>query len=409
MRVSVICTGTELLKGTTVNTNLAVIGDALSCIGIVLSAAFNCGDDLEALKKALVTAAADSDIIITSGGLGPTKDDLTKTAICEVLGLKMHRDQSISANLAAYWQGKGRSSGLDEQLLQADVPENSEALNNIVGTAPGLWVSGRLDDRDIIVAALPGPPAELIPMLNNQVVPKIRALCSADTFTRSFMVAGAAELLVQQEIEPVVASEPLETAYCASVEGVRVFISGSDKKLVDEKYTTAKKLFGNKVLIDDLLSLPQDISRLLRQRGMTFGTAESCTGGMIGAALTDLPGSSDIFMGGIISYANEIKHHLLGVSQEILDSKGAVSRECAEAMVRGATRVLGTDTAVAVTGIAGPGGGTDLKPVGLVFIATKVNDQVLVTENHFKGDRAAVRKRTCAAALLQLRELLLEK
>ncbi|MCP3968028.1 MAG: CinA family nicotinamide mononucleotide deamidase-related protein [Lentisphaerae bacterium] len=406
MRISVICTGTELLKGTTINTNLATIGSALSCIGVVPSSAYNCGDEAEALKKALISAAADSDIIITSGGLGPTKDDMTKTAICEVLGLKMSVNDEISSDLTARWQAKGRTTGLEDMLMQANVPESSEVLDNIVGTAPGLWISGQYKGRSIIAVALPGPPAELIPMLENDVIPRINKLCSSKTFTKSFMIADAAELLVQKKVEPLVENLPLETAYCASVEGVRVFISGSDKKLVCEKHTEVKKLFAKKVLINDLLSLPQDISCLLKERNMTFATAESCTGGMIGASITDLPGSSDIFLGGIISYANEIKHHLLGVPQEILDNKGAVSHECAEAMVRGATKALKTNAAIAVTGIAGPSGGTPEKPVGLVYIAAKMNDKVLVRKCNFKGDRAAIRKRACAIALLTLRELL---
>lgn len=401
MKVSVICTGTELLKGSTINTNLAFIGQELSEAGIVPIRALVIGDSLEDLQQALESAAVDSDIIITTGGLGPTRDDLTCDVVCAFLNLKLHRDLEIEADLSRRWAKRYSTPPGEDYLLQANVPENSIVLKNNVGTAPGLWIKGATE-----VILLPGPPNELNPMFQNEAMPLLKKLVGKACFTSSFMIASISELVVQGKIEPIVEGLPLSIAYCSSVEGVKVFFSGEDEDLIKEKAEEAKKLFGDAVLADDLLSLVQEVSERLRGQGYTLGTAESCTGGMIAVAITDLPGSSQIFSGSIVSYSNAVKTKLLGVPQEVLDTHGAVSAECARAMVTGVTKALDVDAAIAVSGIAGPDGGTDEKAVGLVYIAALVHDKVIVAKYIFPGNRDSIRNRAKVRALLMLRELL---
>ncbi len=404
MRVSVICTGTELLKGTTVNTNLSFIGQKLSEAGIVPYRALVVGDSHADLREAVEDAARDSDLIITTGGLGPTRDDLTRNVICGFLNLKLHRDSKIEDYLARRWTNWHSTPPEKDYLMQADIPENSIVLKNRVGTAPGLWIKA---ETDFIL--LPGPPNELNPMFENEAIPVLRKLVAKANFTSSFMITSASELIVQQKIEPLTEGLALSLAYCSSIEGVKVFFSGEDEALVNQKADEAQKLFGDAVLADNKLSLIEEISGRLRGHGYTLGTAESCTGGMIAAAITDLPGSSQIFSGSIVSYSNEVKAKLLGVPQDILEKYGAVSGECVRAMAFGAVRALETDVAIAVSGIAGPDGGTDEKPVGLVYIAALLHNEIIVAKHIFPGGRDIVRERAKTKALLMLRELLLEK
>ena len=404
MRVSVICTGTELLKGSTVNTNLSFIGQKLSEAGIVPHRAIVVGDSRVDLRKAVEDAAEDSDLIITTGGLGPTRDDLTRNVVCDFLNLKLHRDFEIEAYLAKRWANWHSTPPDKDYLQQAEIPENSTVLKNHVGTAPGLWIKG---ETDFIL--LPGPPNELNPMFENEAMPALKKLVSSASFTSSFMISSASELIVQQKIEPLTEGLPLSLAYCASIEGVKVFFSGENEDLVKEKTEEVKKLFGDAVLADNKLSVVEEISERLKVLGYKLGTAESCTGGMIASAITDLPGSSQIFSGSIVSYSNEVKTKLLGVPQEILKKHGAVSSECVKAMVSGAAKILETDAAIAVSGIAGPDGGTVEKPVGLVYIAALLHNEIIVAEHVFPGSRDIVRERAKIKALLLLRELLLKK
>jgi len=404
MRVSVICTGTELLKGTTVNTNLAFLGQQLSEAGIAPLRALVVGDSFADLRQALESAAADSELIITTGGLGPTRDDLTRNAVCDFLNLKLYRNSEIEAHLIRRWANWHSTAPEKDYLSQADVPENSIVLKNHVGTAPGLWVKG---ETDIIL--LPGPPNELNPMFENEAMPLLKKLIAKANFTSSFMITAISELIVQGKVEPLVKDLPLSLAYCSSVEGVKVFFSGGDEDLVKRKALEAQKLFGDAVLADNKLSLVEEISERLRGQGYTLGSAESCTGGMIAAAITDLAGSSQIFSGSIVSYSNAVKTKLLGVPQTILEDHGAVSGECVRAMVSGVAKALDVDAAIAVSGIAGPDGGTDEKPVGLVYIAALLHDEIIVSKYVFSGNRDSIRNRAKIRGLLMLRELLLKK
>ena len=266
MRVSVICTGTELLKGSTVNTNLSFIGQKLSEAGIVVHKALVVGDSHADLRKAVENAAEDSELIITTGGLGPTRDDLTRNVVCDFLNLKLHRDSVIEAYLASRWANWHSTPPEKDYLQQADIPENSIVLKNRVGTAPGLWIKA---ETDFIL--LPGPPNELNLMFENEAMPALRKLVSKANFTSSFMITSASELIVQQKIEPLAEGLPLSLAYCSSIEGVKVFFSGEDEVLVKQKADKAKKLFGDAVLADNKLSLVEEVSERLRGQGYTLG------------------------------------------------------------------------------------------------------------------------------------------
>ncbi|MFA6714524.1 MAG: CinA family nicotinamide mononucleotide deamidase-related protein [Victivallaceae bacterium] len=403
MRVSIICTGTELLKGTTVNTNLAFLGQQLAEIGIVPFRALIVGDSAADMRQALEAAAADSDLIITTGGLGPTRDDLTRNAVCDFLGLKLERDFSIVDDLKRRWAKRYSTVPREDYLTQADVPENSTVLKNRIGTAPGLWVKGKVQ-----IILLPGPPHELNPMFRNEAMPLLKKLAVKMTYTVGFMIASISELIVQDKIEPLVKDLPISLAYCASIEGVKVFLSSEDKDLVRDKAAEAAKLFGDALLADNQLAVVPEVFARLQKSGYTLGLAESCTGGLIAAAITDLPGASQIFKGAIISYSNAVKNKLLEVPQNILDNYGAVSRECVEAMVQGAAKNLEVDAAIAVSGIAGPDGGTPEKPVGTVHIAAFLQGKI-ITENYvFPGSRESIRERAKIRALLLLRQLLIE-
>jgi len=408
MKIAVISTGSELLKGATVNTNLAFLGQALTAAGFTPERGAIVPDSGKSMAEALASLVPVSDIIITTGGLGPTSDDITRQVVCEFFGLKLKEDPQLRKKLEEYWQYLKRGHAPDALFLQAQAPENAVVLENRNGTAPGLWLNTQKDGCSKIIILLPGPPSELEPMFTEEVMPKLEKIAVERTFTERFMVAGAAELTIQQQVEAVIENLPVEPAYCASAEGVRVFLTGTDRPLLKMKAAELKKIFGNAVLANDSLSLVEEVSFQLRSRKLTLSTAESCTGGMIAAAITDLAGSSDIFKGSVVAYSNEAKEKMLGVPAEILMKHGAVSEECVAVMVDNICARFDTGAGIAVSGIAGPGGGTPDKPVGLVFIGVRVKERAEVRKFNFRGSRETVRGRAVASAFRMLRDLLLD-
>lgn len=407
MKISIINTGSELLKGTTVNSNLAFLGQTLAAAGIIPGRAAIVPDCGESMAEALASFAPISDAIIITGGLGPTVDDITRQVVCSFFGLKLAEDLELRKKLEAHWECLKRGHAPDALFLQAQVPEHAIVLENRNGTAPGLWINAQKDGAPKLIILLPGPPSELEPMFMEEVMPRLEAIAADRTFTEHFMVAGSGELIVQQQVEAVIENLPVQSAYCASAEGVRVFLSGSDRTMLKVKAAELKELFGNSVLANNLLSLTEEVSFHLREHKMTLATAESCTGGMIAAAITGLAGSSDIFKGSIVAYSNEIKENILGVPDDILKTLGAVSEECVAAMTDNICARFNTDAGIAVSGVAGPGGGTPEKPVGLVFIGVRVKQRREVRRFVFRGSRETVRRRAVANALRMLRELLM--
>ncbi|OGV50546.1 MAG: hypothetical protein A2X49_04890 [Lentisphaerae bacterium GWF2_52_8] len=411
MRVALICVGDELLKGATVNTNMAFIGQSLLGIGIIPQLALVVPDSRVPLKNALSSALKDSDLVLTSGGLGPTADDITRDVVAEFLGLPLKRDEPIAQSLREFWKKLRREAMPESILSQANVPEGAQVIPNRTGTAPGLrcfasekMASGR--PKEIIL--LPGPPQELNPMFTNEVLPILRGLMETYLYTEMFTAAGMPETIVEEKMKPVTSGvEGLSVAWCASFEGVRIFLAGTDAQLVARKASEVKALFPQSVLRPGARSLADEVSILLREKNCRLATAESCTGGMIAAAITDLAGSSDIFLGSVVAYDNSIKRDILGVPAELLETKGAVSPECALAMLEGVRSLFKAGAGIAVTGIAGPGGGSPEKPLGLVVIAVGFGDKSAVREYQFRGGRENIRGRASATALNLLRNLIL--
>jgi nicotinamide-nucleotide amidase len=407
MKISVINTGNELLKGATVNSNLAFLGQKLTAAGIIPGRAAIVPDCAESMADALASLSPVSDVIIITGGLGPTVDDITRQVVCSFFGLQLAEDPELRKKLAAHWECLKRGHAPEELFSQAMVPEHAIVMENRNGTAPGLWINAQKDGAAKLIILLPGPPSELEPMFIEEVMPRLEAIAADRTFTEHFMIAGGAELIVQKKVEAAIENLPVETAYCASAEGVRVFLSGADRTMLKVKAAELKELFGSAVLANNSLSLTEEVSFRLREQKMTLATAESCTGGMIAAAITGLAGSSDIFKGSIVAYSNEVKENILGVPDEILKTFGAVSEECVAAMTDNICDRFNTDAGIAVSGIAGPGGGTHEKPVGLVFIGVRVKQRREIRKFIFRGSRDTVRRRAVANALRILHELLI--
>ncbi len=413
MNITVIATGTELLRGTTVNTNLAAIGRLLLPLGLTVTRSIEVGDDRGELHRALETAVAlGSEAVIVTGGLGPTTDDLSREAVAGFLHRRLAPDAALVTALKQYWSRRHRDWEPPEGFWhQADVPEGARVLANPNGSAPGLYLTSRLHDREVHFFLLPGPPSELIPMAEHELAPLLARLRTGEALRKveAMLIAGTPELKVQLAAERLTADLALELAYCANAEGTRLFLAGSDESALAEARRRVREEFGHAIPDTPVLSLVPDVIHLLQISHHTLALAESCTGGLLASELTDYPGVSEFFPGGIVSYSNEVKHRQLGVPEEIFVRHGAVSAECANAMAEGACRTFGADCAIAVTGIAGPGGGTPEKPVGLVYIAARTPSETAVRRFQFHGDRQSIRQRTAANGWILLRELLIKE
>lgn len=407
MKICVICTGNELLKGAVVNTNLAYIGDRLTGIGMPPYECLVVPDSPEDMTRAFNAALQEADVIVTSGGLGPTRDDMTRDIVCEALGLNMIMDPELEAMLRIRWAQFHPDREPPEELFnQAMRPAESVVMENKVGTASGLWIEGEWHGTKKYVALLPGPPVELEPMVDQSLVFHLKSLPENPKHTLGVMLAGIPELMTQLQLEKKL--QPLvDIAYCATPAGVKVYVSSVDMDKVHEAEKIIRDKYPDNALPTGCFSISQDVFRLLKEKGLSFVTAESCTGGMIAAEMTSYSGSSDFFLGGVVAYANAVKRDILNVPEAVLETKGAVSAECVRYMVENVAAKFNADTAVAVSGIAGPGGGTQEKPVGLVYIGAKVGDRVEVGQYNFRGGRDMVRMRTVAEAYLLLRKLLL--
>lgn len=406
MHIALICTGDELLKGATVNTNLAFLGGKLLEIGIIPEVSLEIPDSREAIREALDYAFSKADTVLLSGGLGPTDDDRTKSAVAEWFGVPLIRRPEAEQTVRDYW--KNRHSGIApiHWIRQAEIPEGAQVLPNGFGSAPGI----RLNRNGKTVFLLPGPPSELQPMFERSVLPLLTEREEKEekrVHTALFRIVGIGESEIEDRLEEQLDPE-VSAAYCASPGMVKVFLTSGSREKLEKMEGIVRDLFQKESLPDGVLSLPQEVLRLLGKRKILLATAESCTGGLIAEQLTEIPGSSEHFLGGVVSYANDLKMHFLGVSRETLEQVGAVSRECAEQMVNGIAERTGADAAISVTGIAGPGGGSPEKPVGLVYIGVRLHAKVLVLECHFPGSRSQIRARTAAKALHTLRTLLLE-
>ncbi len=407
--------GTELLLGHTVDTNSAEIGRALSAVGWSVVRRTSVTDDPGAIRDAARDALRRTGVVLCTGGLGPTADDITKKVIADLFGMPLEFQEEIWQSLVARFTRLGRVPA-QKNRSQAEVPKGATVLPNRWGTAPGLWLDGALVEdpggaRPIAIL-LPGVPSEMRGLLQHEVIPRL-APRAGDRVVRSrgLRTTGIPEsTLAEQlgEIEPELA--PLSLAYLPGVLGVDLRLTAwslpvaEAETRLEEGVRLLRARLGAAIYGEDDADLAALVLEDARARGVRIGTAESCTGGGIAARLTDIPGSSDVFHGGIVAYDNAVKRELLDVPETLLAAHGAVSEPVARAMVEGVCRRLGTGAGVSITGVAGPGGGTPEKPVGLVWIATRVGDDTRSYRHQLFGDRSEIRIRASQAALVRLRQ-----
>ena len=411
MKTAVLCIGDELLKGATVNTNLAHIGQKLLEIGIVPVFAAEIPDAREPICKALAQALEHADLVLTTGGLGPTADDVTKEYIAAELGLRLEEDSDTTVRILQYWKMRHASEQMPHRVLnQALVPHGAEVIPNEFGTAPGLILrtsdASRFPGKTVIL--LPGPPSEMEPMFDARILPFIREQRKEVLHTRLFLLMGIGEPQTEERMLEVLSRHhPLSAAYCAEPGLVRLFLTSTDPYTVAAAEEDVKRIFAENILDGESRSPAHEIIRLLRREKAVMAAAESCTGGLVSKLMTDVPGASDVFLGSVVSYDNRIKTGLLGVPEETLREHGAVSPETARAMVEGAAARFGADAAVSLTGIAGPGGGTPEKPVGLVYAGIFWRGETEVHELRLRRSREQIRAGAAAAALNLLRRKIL--
>ncbi len=402
MNLELLTIGTELLLGFTVDTNGAELARALSAVGVRIVRRTSVGDDPAAIRDGVSDALRRTGAVLTTGGLGPTRDDISKRVVADLFGLPLAFDQAVWDNLVRRFAALGRTPSANNRV-QADVPRGATVLPNRWGTAPGLWLEGEPG----LIVMLPGVPGEMRKLLEHEVAPRLAARSTGSVIrSRVVRTTGVAESALAErlgEIEAEVA--PLTLAYLPGFDGVDLRLSAwslpadeADARLAAGAVLLRERAgaFAYGQGDDDLAALVLERARRLGRR---VGTAESCTGGLVGGRLTEIPGSSDVFVGGVICYADKVKTELLGVDPALIAAEGAVSEPVARAMATGAARVLGVDLAVAVTGIAGPGGGSEAKPVGTVWLAVADRDAVQALLIRVPGDRQNVRTRSAQAAL----------
>lgn len=412
MVCEIICVGTEILMGNIVNTNAAYIAEGLARMGISNYFQVTVGDNKDRLKMVLETALSRSDVVILDGGLGPTEDDLTKEVTAEVMGLELVMDERAKNEIIAYFEKKNLKL-TDNNYKQAMMPNapGCITLYNPNGTAPGCI----MEKNGKIAILLPGPPNEMKPMFDDQVTPYLMKKTDKAIFSTMVKMCGVGESVVETDIADLIESNnPTVATYAKTCEvHVRVTGSGEDekaaKKAVKPMVKELKSRFGGKIYsTDDNVTLEQAVVELLINNNLTVATAESCTGGLLAGRIINVPGASDVFKEGIITYSNKAKKNRLGVKKSTLSKYGAVSEQTAKEMVKGLLNYTKADMGLSVTGIAGPDGGTDEKPVGLVYIGCSVGGKIKVKECFFKGNRQKVRESTVATALVLLRTCILE-
>ena len=410
MKLEVCTIGTELLLGHTTDTNAVELGRALAAAGVEVVRRTTIPDRPRAIRDAVTDALARTGAVLTTGGLGPTRDDMTKQIVAELFGMPLTLDERLLAALEARFRRIGRDVMPPSNRGQAEVPEGATVLPNPRGTAPGLWLE-HADGRLAIL--LPGVPREMRGLLVEEVLPRLVARAGKNprvVRSRTLRTTGVPESALGERVGPLEeALAPLSLAYIPSVDGVDLRLTAwsleppeADRLLAAGAERLRREL-GPHWYGEDETDLAAVVLDQMRARGATLAVAESCTGGLLGARLTAIPGASDTFVGGAVAYDDTVKTGMLGVPAEILERHGAVSEEVARAMAAGAARALAARCALAITGIAGPGGGTPEKPVGTVWLALQADGATAAVRRVFPGDRAEIRARSAQAALDLLR------
>ena len=410
MKAIVIAVGDELLSGATVDTNSAYLAGELALRGIETIAHRTVGDNECAISSAIAAAAEQVRIVLVSGGLGPTKDDLTRQGLARAMGGQLVLNETCLAEIEAFFSRRGRQMA-EVNRFQAMIPAGADPLPNAIGTAPG--IAGPVGQAQVFV--MPGVPVEMRQMFAASVSPRLgetgisitRRLLHTYGTGESDIGSMIADLMVERD-----GAVTVGTTVSGGLVSIRVTARGPDdgevRAAADAVIAEVRRRLGTLVVGAGDVTMAPAVGQLLAGRRETLATAESCTGGMIGQMITDTPGASAYYVGGIVAYANEIKTAELGVGGRLLDDEGAVSERVAEAMALGCRRRFASDWAVSVTGIAGPAGGTEGKPVGLVYIALASASRCEVHRHVFPGPRRQVRQRTAIAALNHVRLALLE-
>ena len=405
MSIAVICTGTELLKGSAVNTNLAYLGRELAANGIPVSLEITVGDHADELIQALADALEVADTLIISGGLGPTTDDLTLDTVAKFFGQELIESPELKEKVQNFWNFHHPGRCPKNQLRQARIPVGGTFMPNPVGSASGLRFEAVCGKSKRRIFLLPGPPHEFEPMVKDHLLPVLLAGRQQQITTQGFLCC-AGESMVFPPVEKAVAGLPVEVACAAGAGGTRIFLSGTSQDAVSEALSCARKALTCPTLPDGEYDMAEYLIKLLKAKNMSLSCAESCTGGLVANRFVSIPGASAVFNGGVVAYANEVKQNILGVSSEILNTHGAVSPQCAEAMAAGCAKVLGTSCAISTTGIAGPDGGTPEKPVGLVYVSVCINGVCTTRELRLRNGRRAIRERSVESALTLLYTML---
>lgn len=404
MNAEVVSIGTELLLGQIVDTDAAFLSQRLAEIGVGLYRRTTVGDNLERVMSVLQESFQRADILVTIGGLGPTEDDLTREAIANVLNEPLVQDETVADHLRELFARRNYPL-TGNQLRQAMRPACARPLPNPHGTAPGL-----VAEKDgKIVFALPGPRNEFEPMVTEQVIPYLAEKTGGAVIrSRVLRFCGIGEGALEERVRDLLQSDNPTVAPLAQLGEVHLRItaraSSMDEamQLIEAKERSLRERVGPYIYGIDNTTLEEAVVNKLREQRQCVATAESCTGGLLGSRMTDIPGSSDVYIGGVVSYSNALKMNLLGVPEETLNRVGAVSEETARAMAEGARQNFGADWGIGITGIAGPGGGTEDKPVGLVYIALSNSEQTVVRRYDQIGDRKTIKWRSTQLALTLL-------
>lgn len=406
----IITIGDELLIGQTIDTNAAWIAKQLNAQGINVLRRYTVADEKSEILNALELAIKDADLVLLTGGLGPTADDITKPALNEYFGGTMVVNETVLQHIKQIF-AKRNKPFLDKNRKQAEVPDVAQILFNSMGTAPGMW----FEKDNTIIISMPGVPFEMQDILQAEALPRIaERLKGAEIFHRTIITVGVGESFIAEKISDIEAALPPEIhlAYLPSpgLVKLRLTSSGTNREELTRAVLVRSKLIEDR--LGDIVAAVEDIEleeilvRLLKEHRMTLGLAESCTGGYIAHRITNVAGSSEVLKGSIVSYSNKVKETILGVTQDTLQTVGAVSEETVLQMAKQAREVLDVDIALSVSGILGPGGATTEKPVGLVWMAVATANETFARSFNFHYDRIRNKEMAAHAAMNLVREVL---
>jgi len=414
VNAEIVAIGSELLTPFRQDTNSLYLTEKLNQLGVDVIFKTIVGDNREHLTGAASLAVSRAEIVIFMGGLGPTEDDLTREAVADALGLELQRDPAIVASLEQRFAARGWKMA-PNNITQADVLTGATVLPNANGSAPGQWMSGKYEGRERIIVLLPGPPHELKALFEEQCLPRLRAKVPAQFIaTRELKITGLGESQCDARVAPIYKLyTDVQTTILAGAGEIQLHLKSRAASLeaaqarVDELVGKIEEELGDCVYSDNGDSMEQIVGYYLQMRNATLAVAESCTGGLLAERITSVSGSSRYFLGGAVVYSNQLKTGFADVPPELIEKCGAVSREVAAALAEGIRRRTGATLGLGITGVAGPTGGTEAKPVGLVFHALASDDGTEIVERKFPGDRKHIRRFASQQALDMVRRKLM--